>query len=270
MNGGIYDYLQTDAAINSGNSGGALVNLRGEVIGINTWIATETGGSVGLGFAIPANRVRKSMEDLIRQGKVEYGWLGVNMGTATETLKGLMDLQEWKGAFIFNVYGSSPAWEEGLRPGDLIIALDGEPVSDSRELAQLISERKPGERVKITFVRDDRELTELINLADRDDLLKAKHGNRLWPGFTVAEVNDTMRDHLGLSRYTPADLIIGNVLEDSPASEAGLQNGDIIKSINNNLIRSVKDFYQLLEEDEELFISIERRGYKFDYRLFLQ
>ena len=76
MNGGIFDYLQTDAAINSGNSGGALVNLRGEVIGINTWIATKTGGSVGLGFAIPVNRIRESMEELISQGKVEYGWLG--------------------------------------------------------------------------------------------------------------------------------------------------------------------------------------------------
>ena len=192
------------------------------------------------------------------------------MGTATESLKAQMDLHEWEGAFIFSVYSHSPAWAEGLRPGDLIIAVDGEPVPDSRGLAKLISERKPGEKIKITFVRQDRELTKSIILSSRGELVLSRNENHLWPGFTVAEVNDNMRARLGLSRNTAADLIIGNVFEESQASEAGLQNGDIIKTINNGQIRSVQDFYQLLEEEEELYIRIERRGYEFEYRLVLQ
>ena len=264
------EYLQTDASINSGNSGGALVNIRGEVIGINTWIASGTGGSVGLGFAIPSNRIRENLEDLIREGRVEYGWLGVNMSTATDTFMEQMGLEEWEGAFVFNIYSSSPARDGGLLPGDLIIALDGQPVENSRELAELISRKKPGDRIRVTFVRGERELTKTIELSSKDRVERSSSEISLWPGFTVSEVTDEMRERLELPRYS-ANLIIGNILENSIAQEAGLHKGDIIKSMNKTVPRDIGDFYRILgESGGDIQMKVERRGYEFEYRLKIQ
>ncbi|MCK5197716.1 MAG: trypsin-like peptidase domain-containing protein, partial [Spirochaetales bacterium] len=114
------DFIQTDAAINPGNSGGALVNIYGEVIGINTWIASQTGGNIGLGFSIPINRAKEIIDDLITSGKVEYGWLGISMGDPSDNLIDEMKLADRSGAFVFNVYNDSPAWKGGIKPGDFI------------------------------------------------------------------------------------------------------------------------------------------------------
>jgi Do/DeqQ family serine protease len=266
--GGFTDYLQTDASINSGNSGGALVNLEGEVVGINTWIASQSGGSIGLGFAIPINNVKKAIDDLITTGNVKYGWLGVHMSTATDIIKEKMALTEWEGVFIFNVYSNSPAMVAGIRPGDLIIAIDGSVVESSNDLIGLISGRRPGERVKVTYIRNEREYTKLVELALRDELALGNNSMTLWPGFTVAELTPEMREQLGLSR-TDGNLIIGSVNETSKAASLGLQDGDVIKSINKKSPRSLKDFYETLIEESELSIKVLRRGYEFEYQLSL-
>ncbi len=260
--GGNSDYLQTDAAINSGNSGGALVNLEGEVIGINTWIASQTGGNRGLGFAIPINQVKESLEDLISLGRVDHPWLGVNINTAIPSLKSQMGLEEWAGVFVFNVYRNSPADEGEILPGDLIIALDGRPVGTAEDLMALVDGKSTGDRVKITLVRGGRELTKTIRLASKSE-------SPPWPGFTLAELTQELRDRMGLSR-NEGSLIIGDVQERSQAASLGMRNGDILKSINGKYPRSLTEFYGALGDSRDVRITIVRRGFEFTYRLQIE
>ncbi|MDC7222719.1 MAG: PDZ domain-containing protein, partial [Spirochaetales bacterium] len=177
-----------------------------------------------------------------------------------------MDLHEWKGSFIFNIHGDSPAQRAGLQPGDLVIALNGKAIEESDTFDALISDHAPGETVKVTFVRNGRELTENIELERRDESSLNGAANPLWPGFTVAELKGEMREKMGLSRYG-SELIIGRVLSNSRAAAAGLQSGDVIKAVNNSFPRDTKDFYRLLNSGEILELRVERRGYEFEYQL---
>ena len=141
---GFTDYIQTDAAINQGNSGGALVNIYGQVVGINSWIASTSGGNIGLGFAIPINNAKRAIDDFITKGKSEYGWIGINMGglqpQAAEDLK----LGEAHGAFVYGVFKGSPADKAGLLPGDMITKVDGKALKDSSDLLLTIGNLTPG------------------------------------------------------------------------------------------------------------------------------
>ncbi len=267
-NAGFTDYIQTDAAINQGNSGGALVNLEGEVVGINTWIVSQSGGSIGLGFAIPINNAKKAIDDFITKGNVEYGWLGVHMGTLTDKLAESMSLDDRKGAFVFNIYQDSPAMDGGLQPGDLIISVDNRTIETSNDLINTIANDSPGERVSVTYVRDNREYNTEITLGLRKDLTAEGNKVTLWPGFNVAELTPEMREQMGLSRNA-GNLIIANVTEDSKAAALGLQNGDVIKSINRKNLKDIEDFYEAVNQDDELDITVNRRGYEFDYTLSL-
>ena len=137
------DYIQTDASINQGNSGGALVNMRGQVVGINTWIAAPTGGSVGVGFAIPINNAKKAIDDFITKGKVEYGWLGVQIGDIQDsaTYPGFakdLKVEGLKGAFVLNIYKGSPADKAGLLPGDYVLRADGQDIRNADHLTQVV------------------------------------------------------------------------------------------------------------------------------------
>lgn len=268
-NNGFTDYLQTDASINAGNSGGALVNLDGEVIGINTWIVSQNGGSIGLGFAIPINNAKNAIEDFITTGSVEYGWLGVHMGTLTESYRESLDLDNREGAFIFNVYQDSPAMEGGLQPGDLIIGVEREAIKTSNDLVSNIANDSPGDRINLTYVRDGREYSTVITLGLRGEMNKEGSKITLWPGFIVAELTSEMREQLGLSR-NGGSLIIGSVDEESKAAALGLQNGDIIKAINRKTPKDLEDFYELVNSDTEMNITVIRRGYEFSYSLSLE
>lgn len=264
--GGYSEFLQTDAAINAGNYGGALVNLSGEVIGINTWIASQSGGSVGLGFAIPINNVKNAIDDLLLLGNVKTGWLGILMGTLTDSVKDQLSLREWEGAFIHNIYADSPARHAGLSPGDLIIALDGVHIRNSRELMSRIGSYRPEESVKITYIREGREYTRSIVLGQRDDSRLGDMAVLLWPGFSAVQLTAEMRSRLGLSR-SEGNLIIASVEEGSEAEKIGLKDGDIIKSINRASPKDLREFYALLSRDDELSLRIVRRGYEFTYDL---
>ncbi|MDC7222299.1 MAG: Do family serine endopeptidase [Spirochaetales bacterium] len=268
-NRGFTDYIQTDAAINQGNSGGALVNLEGEVVGINTWIVSQSGGSIGLGFAIPINNAKKAIDDFITKGNVEYGWLGVYMGTLSESLAESMDLTGKEGAFVFNIYQDSPAMEGGLQPGDLITSVDGKLIETSNDLINTIANDSPGKRVEVTYIRGEREYEATITLGLRKDLTAEGTKITLWPGFTVAELTADMREQMGLSRNA-GNLIIGSVDESSKAAALGLQNGDIIKSINRRGLKDMKDFYEAVNSSNDLEIRVNRRGYEFDYNLSLR
>jgi serine protease Do len=262
------DYIQTDASINSGNSGGALVNMKGEIIGINTWIATRTGANIGLGFAIPINKIKDKVDYLIGQNHNEKGWLGVDLHRATESLKSQMGLEEWEGVFVYNIYSDSPARTEGIQPGDLIIALNGEAIQEQGDFLEQLSQYHGGDRIKITFIRAGRELTKTITLAPYNQATIDMRSNSLWPGFSATELTDEMRKQMGINGYGN-EMIIDKVIENSLAATLGLRQGDIIKSLNGEKPENIKEFYNLLDNREMINIRIERRGYDFQYLLKL-
>jgi serine protease Do len=252
------DYLQTDAAINQGNSGGALVNLDGEVIGINTWIASQTGGSIGLGFAIPINNAREAIEDFISMGSVQYGWLGVNMGDVSEDLKDEMRLDTDAGAFVFNVYVDSPAMNSGILPGDVILAVGGSAIDDSTDLTRTITGLDPEEIIEFLVEREGRERTIPVEIGLRNIEVQADTP-RLWPGISVVPITDEIRDELGLSKNA-GDLVVAYVHD----SSIGLRTGDVIQTINRKNIRDMNDFYESVNRSDSLNFRILRQGYEME------
>lgn len=238
------DYIQTDAAINRGNSGGALVNLRGEVIGMNTWIASQSGGSIGLGFAIPINNATSAIDQFIESGRVEYGWLGVNMADPPNSPSDSLD-ESAGGAFVFNVYRDSPAEKAGIQPGDLIIRVGSNPIADGDDLLRAVTDLSPGDRTRFQIRRNGRIDTMYVETGSRPtDDAEIKNSD-LWPGMSVVEVTDQIRESLDLSSRG-GDLIIGQVAAGSPAATAGLRSGDIIVRVNNEEMKTLRDFYMEL------------------------
>ena len=173
------DFIQTDAAINPGNSGGALVNIYGEVIGINTWIASQTGGNIGLGFSIPINRAKEIIDDLIKSGKVEYGWLGISMGDPSDNLVEGMNLINKSGAFVFNVYKDSPAWDGGIKPGDFITSIDNKKIKNGNDLLKIVGNLKPGKQYVFKLVREAEPVTVYIDIAARYSKVKVNNNSQL-------------------------------------------------------------------------------------------
>ena len=262
MDGNLTDYIQTDAAINRGNSGGALVNIDGEVIGINTWIASQSGGNIGLGFSIPINNAKKTIQDLIRSGEVEYGWLGISMGDPSENILSDMGLQNREGSFVYNVYKDSPAMKGGIRPGDYITSIDGTRISNSEKLLQEVAALEAGESYRFGLIRNGSALTVRVRITTREaeDAIRSNVG-KLWPGMTVVGITDDIRKRLDLARNI-GDIMIGAVEQGSPAYAAGFRTGDIVKEINRTRVDSVSEFYTVFnaEDNDELIFKVNRQG----------
>ncbi len=259
------DYLQTDASINQGNSGGALVNLNGEVIGINTFIASTGGGNIGLGFAIPINNARRAIDDFIEKGSVEYAWLGVNMGDLNDILAEELDLDGKSGAFIYNIYGESPAMKGDIRPGDLVTRMAGRTIEDSDDLSRTVASLTPEESVAVTLIRDGRTVNVTITLAVRTIERDGMKVN-VWPGFSAVPVTSELRDQMRIPRNA-GNVLIGGVVEDSPASALGLRSGDVIKTINRRSVRNLKHFYELVNSEERIELKITRQGNELEFTL---
>ena len=255
------DYIQTDAAINPGNSGGALVNLKGEVIGINSWIATQSGGSNGLGFAIPINNAKKAIDDFIKSGSVEYGWLGVNVRDLSEQSKDSLGLKGIDGAFINDVFINSPAESGGLRAGDFITRVGNTDVSDRNDLVKVIGNLPPDKWTTFELYREGEKTSLSLRLGRRDDEknIAADGSINVWPGMTVVEATDEVRDSLNLET-NKGSVVVANVTKGSPAEAAGLRPGDIILRIDNKRIKNMDDFYKRFNEAEndEVMIRIYR------------
>jgi S1-C subfamily serine protease len=259
------DYIQTDASINQGNSGGALVNLNGEVIGINTFIASTSGGNIGLGFAIPINNARRAIDDFIEKGSVDYAWLGVNMGDLNDILAEELDLDGKSGAFIYNVYGESPAMKGDIRPGDLVTRMAGRTIEDSDDLSRTVASLTPEESVAVTLIRDGRTVNITITLAVRTIERDGMKVN-VWPGFSAVPVTSELRDQMRIPRNA-GNVLIGGVVEDSPASALGLRSGDVIKTINRRSVRNLKHFYELVNSEERIELKITRQGNELEFTL---
>ena len=196
----INDFIQTDASINQGNSGGALVNLDGEVVGINTWIATTTGVSIGLGFSIPVNNIKKAVDDFIESGSVQYGWLGVSIADPDILTAEQMNLQEQTGALVFNVYDDSPAGKAGILPGDYITMVNDVKINDYKHFTRLIGDIKAGDSVEMTVIRNKNEIeiTAHIELRKEQEQLLLLY-KQIWPGFTAIPLDDRIKTGLGLT-----------------------------------------------------------------------
>jgi len=248
--GNINDFIQTDASINQGNSGGPLVNIRGEVIGINTWIASNAGGgSVGLGFAIPINNAKRVIDEIIRSGTVSDGWLGVSLTDANREMLQAMGLAGRSGSLAIHVFIGSPADKAGISPGDFITHVDGRVVRGTNYLTQMIGNIRPGDRAVLTVLRDGASRDFTVQIETRNDTVSSDSA-KLWPGVNVVALTDELRDTLDLDRNAQG-LYVTQVENGTPARIIGLQRGDRITAINNTTVRDLPSFYRVLRENAE-------------------
>ena len=270
-NGTISNYIQTDAAVNPGNSGGPLVNLRGEIIGINSAIATRSGGFQGISFAIPADIVRNTIEQLIDTGDVERGFLGIQFGPASASLRrayGAPPGAAIVGAITTDGKGDRPAGDAGVRKDDLITAVDGVTLRDSRQIVSLISNKRPGDSVELTILRDGDEETVEVTLGTRpDDLASVSSGAPAPDGSAMApDAAPAKMEALGLTVQTPtpaalqrfgidADGVEGVVITDVERSseayrEANLRPGLVITEVDRKPVRDRASFEAALDAVE--------------------
>jgi S1-C subfamily serine protease len=256
--GNINDFIQTDAAINMGNSGGPLVNIRGEVIGINTWIASNAaGGNVGLGFAIPINNTKRTIDEFIETGTTSYGWLGVSLlDPNRETAAGL-GIENARGALASQVFLGSPADNGGIRPGDFITHVNGRETRNVQQLMMAVGDLRPGDRATFTVIRDRATRDIQVRIEARTNEVAADR--RLWPGVTVIPLTDQIRQNLNLDSNARG-LVVAQVFSGSPADIVGLRQGDRIISVNGENVPDIAAFYRVLREKaaSTLWFGIQR------------
>jgi Do/DeqQ family serine protease len=257
----INDFIQTDAPINQGNSGGALINIRGEIIGINDWIAStgsSGGGSVGLGFAIPINNAKRSIDEFISKGEISYGWLGVSLVEPDKDTMTALGVSGKRGALANQIFLGSPADKGGIHPGDFIISLNGKEARGVNQLTLMVGDLKPGERAAFQVIRDgvQRDIQVRIEARNNDvDTASAK----MWPGVTVIPITDVVRQTLKLDAKKEG-LYVQFVFAKSPAETVGLVRNDIITSVNGEKVKDLAGFYKILREKagKELWFNVDR------------
>ncbi len=242
----ISDYIQTDAAINQGNSGGPLVNIYGEVIGINTWIASSSGGSVGLGFAIPINNVKNAIDAFIKDGKITYGWLGVSLLEVTDDYKKELEVGKVSGAFAAEVFKDSPAYKAGIKPGDYITELNGKTVKSVNQLVRDVGYLEAGSTAKFKVLRGGTKTLELTVKIEARAKDVDSQNNKLWPGFIATPLTDEVREQLKIDNNKIKGVVVASVEAKSPAATLRLQEGDVITAVNGKAVKNVSEFYQEL------------------------
>ena len=253
---GYEDFIQTDASINPGNSGGALINLKGELVGINTAILSRSGGNIGIGFAIPSNMANTIMEQIVEFGEVRRGLLGVNIYTVTPDIAEAYGVDETQGALVSQILNGSAAEEAGLEVGDIIVEVNGEAVDSAGELRNAIGLQRAGDEVRLTVIREgkERKIKALLGGQTEDDQVAAAD---LHPGLEGAEFEAVASgdpDSHGVDGVR-----VTAVAEQSPAARQGLRAGDVIVAVNRERVRSIAEFREAAEGSGSLLLNI-RRG----------
>jgi serine protease Do len=244
------EFIQTDAAINPGNSGGPLVDARGEVVGINTFLVSSSGGFSGMGFAIPTQIVRPTVETLIRDGKVSHGHIGIGIADVTPENAKFFD-NSTAGGVVTQVDPDSPGAQAGLQIGDVITEIDGQKVSDAGELQVLVGQKKPGTKIMLKVLRDGKSMSVPVTLeelgnrtAEGSDRSSNGEGKMHW-GIGLGNLSPELRDQLQAPREIHG-AVIEQVQPGSPADNAGLQQGDIILEVNRHRVQTPSDVQQAL------------------------
>jgi serine protease Do len=243
---GYEDFIQTDAAINPGNSGGAMIDLHGDLIGINTAIVTGGGGgNQGIGFAIPINMARQVMDQLVAHGKVVRGYLGVSIQTLTPELAKQFGLNQSNGVLIGDVTPDSPAARAGLRKGDVVLELNGEPVNDNRQLSLRIAQIAPGTSAKLKIWRDGKSQDVNVPLSEwPDESTKAtssEDNDSAIEGVEVQDLTSDIAQQLNLAPGTRG-VVVTSVDPASPAASAGLERGFVIQEVNHKPVNNIRDY----------------------------
>ena len=242
-------FIQTDAAINPGNSGGPLVNVRGEVVGINTFLISQSGAFSGMGFAIPTQIVRPTVEELMRDGKVTHGFIGVGITDVTPENAKFFDSKDNRGAIVTQVTPNAPGAKAGLKVGDLIASVDGHSVSDASALQVMIEQSHPGTTVKLAVVRDGKNMEvpvtlEKMGARDKEEVANNEGGKPRW-GIGLGELTPDVRQQIQANDDVKG-AVFQRVLPGSPADNAGLRPGDVIISVNRHETQSVSDVQKAL------------------------
>ena len=234
------DFIQTDAPINPGNSGGPLFNAAGEVVGINTAIFSQSGGSVGIGFAVPINQVKTLLPELESKGSVSRAWLGVSIQSMTPELARSLNVDKARGALVAEVNDNSPADKAGIKRGDVIVTYDGKKVDESTSLPSLVASSPVGKTVPVEILRDGKSQTlnvTVTKLKEESVALVGKH-EKSSLGLSLRELRPQERSRMGLKDRD--GILIENVVPGSPAAEAGVQRGDVILQVNRVAVDSIE------------------------------
>ena len=254
--GNINDFIQTDTAINQGNSGGPLLNIYGEVIGINTWIASSSGGSQGLGFAIPINNIKHAIDEFISNGKITYGWLGVSLIDIHDDYKESLGVKGKDGAFASQIFTDSPARKGGLQAGDFIIELNGNKVKTVDQLVRNVGNLPAGVEANFKVIRNGKEIAVKVKIEERKENAGTDNA-KLWPGFVPVPLNDDVRKQLKMEDEKVKGVVISNVQPKSPAASLRLQDGDVITAVNGKSVSSLADLYEALDLTKTKSIQFE-------------
>ena len=248
---GPYDsFIQTDAKINPGNSDGPLINMRGEIVGINAAIFSESGGNIGIGFAIPINMVKDILPQLQTKGKVTRGWMGVVVQRVTPDIAESMDWEKARGALVSEVARNGPGERAGIKIGDLIIEYDGKEIKDANDLPILIARTAPGKQVQVKVLRDKKELTISVTLGElKEETVVSSVKEKGALGLTVQTLTPEVAESLGVKRTD--GVVITSVEPGSVADDAGLQEGDIIIEVNRKPIHDLPDYNKAVAEAQK-------------------
>ena len=273
---GPYDnFIQTDASINPGNSGGPLVNTAGQVVGIDTAIFSQSGGSVGIGFAIPINMAKTILPQLEAKGHVTRGWLGVSIQPVTPELAKAMQLPKEEGALVAQVLPDSPAQKAGLQAGDVIVEYDGHAIAKAEDLPRLVAGTPVEQTATVKVLRDGKPLTvtaQIAQMPEPQKMAEATSPARERLGLAVQPLTPALAKQLGVP--DTSGLVVAEVKDGSPAAEAGIQPGDVIVQVNRKPTRTVAELrqalaaqkageptlFQIHRKDASLFVAVTANG----------
>jgi len=255
------DFIQTDASINPGNSGGPLVNIRGEVIGINTAIIPNS----RVGFAIPINFAKTLLPTLREKGEIAWGWLGVSIQNISEDLAKALELEKPKGALITLVMPGQPASKAGFKRGDVVLSLGEKPIETSRDLQKTVATTPVGKEIQVKVFRDGKveTLSVVVGRAPEFTRVASEVPKKKDFGLTVDELTAERAQKFGIKE--PEGLVISEVAPEGPAASAGLRAGDFLVEVNRKEVKSLNDYQQAIQKRGDIDLFVVKRGESFFY-----